>query len=160
LKIRISLFLTIGIFFIISSCGSFGIPAGKSWSHNTKNGLIPFELGTVLVDKKADWDSVEAETKRLLPLIFLEQGHKLAYNQAIKADAILIEREYLENWKTQRSISVEILIWNLQEKSGEEKIYLGAGRALLSGNKSLSSSKVLYNLLKLALSNALKALPK
>ena len=91
----------------------------------------------------------------------------LEQKPAYTLDAILIEREYMENWKTRRSLSVEIFIWKNEKvvnsseipKTAGDKMPLAAGKALLSGSKSLSSSRVLHNLLKLALSNALKAMP-
>jgi hypothetical protein len=68
----------------------------------------------------------------------------------------------MENWKTRRSLSAEILIFKNETtgNSNEDTTPLAAGKALLSGTKSLSSSKTLYNLLQSALSNAIKALPK
>ncbi|MDR0447143.1 MAG: hypothetical protein LBH07_00570 [Treponema sp.] len=158
------LFLSMGIVFILTSCTNLGFISGKSWSSD-ENRFVSLELGTVQIDKKTDWDSVEAETRRLLPFLFFEFWTKQEIpvpEPAFRVDVILIEREYLENWKTRRSLSAEILVWNagITENLTGEKIPLAAGKALLSGNKSLSSSKVLHSLLKHALSNALKALPK
>ena len=161
---RIFLFLGIIICFGFSSCSILGIPSGQNWSPGSGKQLGVMEMGTVRVDKNADWDSIEAETRRLLPLFLAEEGYKQAEtdllwqkNNIYRADVVLIEREYMENWKTRRSLSAEIFIW--ENITGKE-ILLAAGKALLSGNKSLSSSKVLHDLLKLALSNTLKAIPK
>jgi hypothetical protein len=139
------------------SCSTLGLPSGKGWTSGPKKIMGTAELGTIRVDKNEDWDSVEAEAKRLLPLLLAEQGY--VHGTAYRVNAVLIDREYMENWKTRRSLTAEIRIWKSAEY-GEEKIPLAAGRALLSGKKSLSSSKVLHDLLKLALSRALKALPK
>jgi hypothetical protein len=145
-----------------------GLPSGLSWSPFSGKELGLAELGTVRVDKNADWDSVDAEARRLLLLLLSKAGFKqntaAAAGQKMfyKVDVVLIEREYMENWKTRRSLSAEILIFKNETTGGsnEEKTPLAAGKALLSGTKSLSSSKTLYNLLHLALSNAIKALPK
>ena len=156
--------LLIGVGFL--SCSMLGISSGQNWSPSSGKQFGIAEIGTVRVDKNADWDSVEAETKRLLPLFLAEAGYKqttqgidlLEQIATYRVDAVLIEREYMENWKTRRSLSAEILIWESKDQD-EEKPPIAAGKALLSGTKSLSSSKTLHGLLKVALSNALKALP-
>jgi hypothetical protein len=158
------------------SCSILGIPSGFNWSPGSGKKHGDIKVGTIRVDKNADWDSVEAETKRLLPLLLSQAGYGQASQKTDsllpiienKADVVLIEREYMKNWKTLRSLSAEVLIFecriipDLNDPSVliEEKNLLAAGKALLSGKKSFSSSKVLYDLLELALSNALKAMPK
>jgi hypothetical protein len=112
----------------------------------------------VRVDKNADWDSVEAETRRLLPLILTERKYPYSDTDENRytVDIVLIEREYMENWKTRRSLSAEVMFF----KQGGT-IPLSAGKAVLTGTKkSLSSSKVIYRLIISALSGALKGLPK
>ena len=161
----LSFLISVGFF----SCSMLSIPSWQNWSPGSGKQLAIAETGIVRVDKNADWDSVETETRRLLPLLLAEAGYKQTVPEtdlpeqlpAYKVDVVLIEREYMENWKTRRSLSAEIAIWKNDEsgKAGE-KVLLAAGKALLLGTKSLSSSKTLHNLLKLALSNALKALPK
>jgi len=138
------------------SCSSF--PSTRSWSAGSRTRKGNAELRTVRVDKNADWDSVEAETRRLLPLLLAEQGYPYSETSEnhFLADIALIEREYMENWKTRRSLSAEVMLF----MTGET-IPLSAGKAVLSGTKkSLSSSKTLHKLIKSALSNALKGLPK
>lgn len=169
----ISAFFCLGFF----SCSILGFPSAQSWSPSFGEQYGFIELGTIRVDKNADWDSVEAEARRLLPLFLSEAGYKQAAQGAdlpeqlplYRIDAVLIEREYMENWKTRRSLSAEIVIWknetgsnlNYESTTGiNKKPPLAAGKSLLSGNKSLSSSKALHGLLKSALSNAIKALPK
>jgi hypothetical protein len=120
-------FLFLGTFTSIGfcSCSMLGFPSGRSWSPFSGKGRGFAELGTVRVDKNADWDSVDAETRRLLLLLLSEagfkQGTQLQLSTAAgdlteqkpfyKVDAVLIEREYMENWKTRRSLSVEILFF-------------------------------------------------
>ena len=143
------------------SCSMLGIPSGQNWSPGSGKLLGFAETGTVRVDKNADWDSVEAETRRLLPLFLAEAGYRQSAPDInvpgqmplYRVDAVLVEREFLENWKTRRSLSAEVIIL-------KNETPVAVGKAVLSGNKSLSSSTVLHDLLKLALSNALKALPK
>ena len=163
-NIKITALLLISL--ISVSCSVLGSPSGFRWSPPSGKQLGIAELGTVRVDKNADWDSVEAEAGRLLPLLLAEAGYKQAvpaFPQQAKiftVDVVLVEREYMENWKTRRSLSAEIFIWEGEKNDRKEKAPLAAGKALLSGRKSLSSSKTLYNLLKASLSNALRALPK
>ncbi|MCL1812343.1 MAG: hypothetical protein FWG29_02340 [Treponema sp.] len=173
LNILLILGLSLGFF----SCSMLGIPSGKNWSPDSGKQLDTVEIGMIRVDKNADWDSVEAETRRLLPLLLAKAGYKQITPGTVLAeqlpaywvDAVLIEREYMENWKTRRSLSAEILI----RKNGTvenahdvfaddpgEKTVIAAGKMLLSGAKSFSSSKTLHDLLESALSNALRALPK
>ena len=161
----LNLLISVGFF----SCSMLSIPSGQNWSPGSGKQLGVAETGIVRVDKNADWDSVEAEARRLLQLFLAEAGYKQTVPETdlpeqmpvFMVDVVLIEREYMENWKTRRSLSAEVTIWK-NEKTGEaeKKVLLAAGKALLSGTKSLSSSNTLHNLLKLALSNALKALPK
>ncbi|GHV86657.1 hypothetical protein AGMMS50230_22650 [Spirochaetia bacterium] len=139
------------------SCSTLGISSGQGWSALPPEKRGTALLGTIRVDKNADWDSIEAEAKRLLPLLLAEDGYAALpvyaeEGKTYRIDAILIEREYMENWKTRRSLSAEIRIFGSSEE------LLSAGKALLSGGKSLSSSKVLYKLVRLALSRALEAL--
>ena len=119
------------------------------------------------MDKTADWDSVEDETRRLLPLLLAAAGYETpgasggsgaentagASGGSLRVDAVLIEREYMENWKTRRSLSAEIRIF----RNGGE-VPAAMGKALLAGSKSLSSSEVLHDLLKRALAGAFEAL--
>lgn len=143
---------------LLASCSTLALfyPLGKGWPPEGPKVLGSAELGTVRVDKNAGWDSVEAETRRLVPLLLREKGY--ARGQDYRVDVILIEREYMENWKTRRSLSAEIRI--LDNDGAGENAPLAAGKALFLGKKSLSSSKVLNDLLKAALSRALRALSR
>ena len=165
-----------------SSCSTLGFLSGQSWPLLSGRQLGTAELGTIRVDKNTDWDSVEAEARRLLPLLLSEAGYKPGSRNMDSAlapkteshpvftvEAALIEREYMENWKILRSLSAEVIIRQSREgmavnkdanASIENNVPVAAGKAALSGTKSLSSSKMLHKLLKSALSNALRALPK
>ena len=171
-SILLNLFLILSLSLGFLSCSMLGIPSGKNWSPDSGKQLGTVEVGSIRVDKNADWDSIEAETRRLLPMLLAEAGYKhtapgTALSEQIPAyrvDAVLIEREYMENWKTRRSLSAEILfIENANDAftdNSDKKTILAAGKTLLSGAKSFSSSKILHDLLESALLNALKALPK
>jgi len=138
------------------SCSS--LPSAKSWSTASRPRKVSVELRTVRVDKYADWDSVQAETSRLLPLLLAKKRyHNLeTAEKRFMADVALTEREYTENWKTRRSLSAEVMFF----RPGET-VPLSAGKVILSGTKkSLSSSKVLHKLVKKAFSKALKGLPR
>ena len=159
-------FLAAGIVFFLnfSSCSNMNILTAKSWSSGSKNIIAYIELGMIRVEKNNDWDSLEAETRRLLPLMLTEKGYSTNNIEipddnipSYRIDAVLIEREYMENWKTRRSLSAEIIIHNT---GTEDNAPLAAGKALLLGDKSLSSSKVLHDLLQLALDRAIQALPR
>jgi hypothetical protein len=136
------------------SCSTLGLPSGQQWSPGSGKQIGTVELGTIRVDKNADWDSVEAEAGRLLSLLLAEAGYKQnnpGTAPEYRVDAVLIEREYMENWKTRRSLSAEVLIWKANGTAvpgaGEKKpAPVAAGKALLAGNKTLSSSGVLYDL--------------
>ncbi|MCL1928590.1 MAG: hypothetical protein FWG07_07345 [Treponema sp.] len=176
-SIFLNIFFGVCLSLCLLSCSMLGIPSGKNWSPDTGRFFDTLEIGTIQVDKNADWDSVESETKRLLPLLLAKAGYKQVSQgtalpeqlPAYKIDAVLIEREYMENWKTRRSLSAEILVWKneIMENADDvtagkpgKRTVLAAGKAILSGAKSFSSSKTLHDLLESALSNALRALPK
>jgi hypothetical protein len=142
--------------FALNSCGT--IPGDWSFALGRRAAII-VELGTVRVDKYADWNSVEAEARRFLPLLLAKKGYVVSDTEEnrYRIDAVLIEREYMENWKTRRSLSAEVLIW----KRGEAALPLSAGGTVLTGSrKSLSSSKVVHDLMRSAIANAIKGLPK
>jgi hypothetical protein len=147
-----------GLIFIFLFCSCSTIPSGKNWPSGSGARKGTAEVRTVRVDKNADWDSLEAETSRLLPFLLEKNGYPYSDSDENRylVDLVLIERNYMENWKTRRSLSAEVLII----RPGE-KIPMSAGKAVLTDTaKSLSSSYILHVLLNRALSGALKGLPK
>jgi hypothetical protein len=147
-----------GLFLAFLFCSCSALPSGKSWSTASRARRGSAELRSVRVDKNADWDSVQAETSRLLPLLLAKRGYSYSDTDENRfiTDVVLIEREYTENWKTRRSLSAEIMFF----RPGGS-IPLSAGKVMLSGTKkSLSSSKVLHKLINTAFSKALKGLPR
>jgi hypothetical protein len=142
-----------------SSCAVFPplFPVNEAWSSAGNFSKGTMAAGTIGVDSLTVWDSLEREITGLLPLLLIEKGYALpdAENTAdFTADVSVIEREYMEGWKTTRSLSVEVRIRN------SEGAFLAAGRAMLSGDKSFASSQVTNVLLRSALSKALFALSK
>lgn len=143
----------------LSSCASFGIwfPAKESWTSDPPvKGTI--SAGRVMADTVSAWESLEREITGMLPLLFMEKGYGFAGRDAAlySADVSLIEREYMEGWQTKRSLSVELRIWGADREGAP----LAAGRAMLSGGKTLASSQVASRLLRLALGEAVRALEK
>jgi hypothetical protein len=147
--------IILGLIIALGSCTA--LPSVKSWSLVSSKQKGSTEIGTIRVDKNAGWDSVEAETARLLPLLLAEERYLYSNTEnRYRVDAVLIEREYMKNWKTRRSLSAEIIIW---EKG--KALPTAAGKAILTDStKSLSSSKTLHKLLNSALLSALRGLPK
>ncbi|MDR1930560.1 MAG: hypothetical protein LBQ44_08035 [Treponema sp.] len=151
------------VFCLITACSTFDVPiaSGQGWSGpETRRNVFPggrVRIGTVKADKGSDWNSLEREIGGLLPLLLLERGYVPVEGGAdYRIDTVVIEREYPSGWTTKRSLSTEIRIW--KEDGGAP--LASAGRAVLSGKKSLASSKTLTRLLKLALSKALAGLDR
>jgi hypothetical protein len=140
---------------LCASCAVFPPPVREAWSSKGTFGKGTMAAGKLSVDSVTGWDSLEQEIAGLLPLLFLEKGYAAPDTESgadFTADVSVIEREYMEGWKTKKSLSVELRI------RGPGNTLLAAGRAMLSGNKSLASSRVTNVLLRAALSKALSAL--
>jgi hypothetical protein len=144
----------LGIFVLCLCVSCSGLPSGKGWTQPVSpRGSI--QLGTIRADKSSEWTSLEREIAGLLPLLLMERRYETADIAKYRIDAAVIEREYLSGWKTRRSLSAEVRIW----KEGD-CLPLSAGRVIVSGNKTFASSGVLSDLLRRALSKALRGLPK
>jgi hypothetical protein len=152
------------VFLLCAASGLFGascvnIPGGNAWSSmrlKTPRGIL--RLGEVSVDKAMDRASVEGEISRRLPLIFLERKYLFAPKDGeadFRAEVRAIEREYLSGWKTLRSLSVEVHIWREGDRTGTP---LASGRAVQSGDVSLSSVEILDYLLRRAARMTLKGM--
>jgi hypothetical protein len=148
---------------VLSGCVSRGPAWENSWSSKNRSGIAgTLRLETISVDKAVDRSSVEKEIRGRAPLVFLERGYLLSpegeeaqYQATIRA----IEREYISGWKTRRSLSLEVLIWQNGEE-GRDPVPLASGRAAGTGQASLSSSPALDRLLKTAVKRAVGALKK
>lgn len=156
------LFLWGGLVFF-SGCISLGSAPANSWSSKKRSNMAgTLRLETVSVDKPVDKASVEREIRGRAPLVFLRQGYLLVPEgeaALYRADIRAIEREYISGWKTRRSLSMEVLIWQ-DEGEVRDPVPMASGRAAGAGQASLSSSPVTDRLLKAAVKRALGALKK
>jgi hypothetical protein len=134
-------------------------PCANAWSSlKLKAPRGTLRLGEISVDKAMDWASVEGEIGRRVPLIFLERKYLFAPKDGeadFRVDVQAIEREYSSGWKTLRSLSMEVHIWREGDRTGTP---LASGRAIQSGDISLSSVEILDYLLRRAAKMALKGL--
>ena len=121
----------------------------------------------VTADRSGGRDSLEKETAVLAPLYFWKKGFRtvaLGEYADYAAEINLREREFSAGWRTKRSLTVEVRIWkcvdgDLQPEDAAGKLPIAAGRIVLTGNKSFSSSKVAGKLLSDAVSKTVKRLP-
>jgi hypothetical protein len=154
-------FLAGGILICLSGCVSFGYPPGNSWSSKNRSKMAgTLRLDTVSVDKPSDRTSVEKEIRGRAPLFFLKQRYLLAPEgepARYRADIRAIEREYISGWKTRRSLSMEVFIWQ-NEGEGRDPVPLAFGRARGTGTISFSSSLTVDRFLRAAVKRAARAL--
>jgi hypothetical protein len=157
--------ITAVILVLLISCGTFpGTAQFRSWSLEEKSapeGKI--HINKVYFDAPAGWNALEEEASRALPLILLERNYLAVDSQKAAGyamDVTLREREYLKGWKTKRSLSVEVCIWPGNGIENGIAVPLAAGRAIMQGSESFSSSKTLYSLLEKAVKGAIKALER
>ena len=126
------------------------------------------KLTGVFVSRSGGWDSVQGEIKGLAPLLLWRHG-LYAVSRLDKADYAadirLYEREYISQWRTKRSLSLDVRIWAVppgtnDDFSFDEELPLAAGRVSGSGAISFSSSQTLSRMLSLAIKDAVKRLDK
>jgi hypothetical protein len=120
-------------------------------------------VAAVKADKAGGWSSVEDEAAALLPLLFLEQRLKAVGEEAdadYVAEISLREREFSRGWKSRTSLAVELRLWPAKAGGREAQVPLAAGQVLLQGEDSLSSSNTLGRLLRKAVEQSVRALPK
>jgi hypothetical protein len=144
------------------ACSSF--PQSRFWPALKEDEIAATVwVASVTADKAGGWSSVENEAAALLPLIFLEQRLQTV-GEGEDADYIaeltLREREFNRGWKNRASLSVELRLWPAKAGVRETTLPLAAGQVLLQGEDSLSSSRTLGRLLRKAVEQAVKALPK
>jgi hypothetical protein len=118
-------------------------------------------LGTVKAEKIGNSLSIEREIGDLLPLLMGEIGLRCSGKEEkadFIADIYAREREYSVDWRSERSLSIEVRLWP-DDGTVTEGMPLAAGQVVISrGNASLSSSETLQELLRLTLRRARKAL--
>jgi hypothetical protein len=130
--------------------------SGKSWNRKVNPALPSIAIGEVRVDRAGDYASLEAELRRLLPLLFAERGFAVVDGSAAyTACGYAIEREYLKGWRTIRSVSAEIVLY----PSGESApLPRASGRTHASGSRSIASSGDMEALFRGALSRLMRSL--
>jgi len=156
--------------FFLFSCFSVSINFKKnnqSWPVSNESGTKgTIKLIGVSADRSGGRDSLEREVAILAPLYFWTEGYKTvdSKNHADYAAVInLREREFADGWRTKRSLAIEVRIWDCvdgdikpDEISGN--LPLAAGRVVLNGNKSFSSSETTGKMLSGAISETLERL--
>jgi hypothetical protein len=157
-----------------NSCKTSGVyeKSSASWVVNLKKKNIKtLKMGSVVADKNGNSASVEAEIKRLLPLLFLEKGC-IFVEEGADADFIVnvcaTERDYFVGWTNKKSIAVEVIIQSGRAKNDggtnqngpEIETPLAAGRIIAQGVLGLSASKNLTSLLRIAIKKAARAAKK
>jgi len=159
------LFLAVLLF----SCDSMPVSITEtvSWritDENASTGTI--KLTNVTVDRRGIRDSLEKEVTALAPLYFWTEGFKTVESDGsadYAAQINLREREVAASWRTRISLAVEVRIWNCTDGNMRPdeltgKLPVAAGRAVILGNKSFSSSKTTSKMLSRAISKTLKQL--
>ena len=144
------------------ACASF--PQSRFWPALQEDEIAATVwVAAVTADKAGGWSSVENEAAAILPLIFLEQRLR-AVGEGEDADYIaelsMREREFSQGWKNRSSLSVELRLWPAKAGARETTLPLAAGQVLLQGEDSLASSRTLGRLIRKAVEQAVKALPK
>jgi hypothetical protein len=144
------------------SCTSlpFNLISSRGWPRSGVDPSLPrLSLGEVRVDKAGDYLSLETELRLLLPLLFEEKGFAFVA-PGDDPDFIIrgraVEREYLKNWHTVRSVSAELYLY----PEGEERFPHASGRAGSLGTRSLASSRDMEALFRSALKRLVKALER
>jgi len=122
----------------------------------------------VSVYRSGGWDSIQSEIAGLAPLLFWKHGLYLVPDAAgadYAADIRLHEREYMSQWRTKRSLALEVRIWAVPAEmadaaafSFDKRLPLAAARVLSSGAHGFSSSHTVNRMLPLAIKNAVKRL--
>jgi hypothetical protein len=135
--------------------------SSQGWARpNNGKFLGNVRLGTIKTEKIGNSFSIEREIEDLLPLLMGERGLRLGKKDE-KADFIVSiqarEREYSVDWRSERSLSIEVRLWP-DDGTDTKGMPLAAGQVISRGNASLSSSKTLKRLLRLALHRVEKAL--
>ena len=148
----------------------------ETFSYKNKGSVI---IHSILVYTASGRDSVQNEITGLAPLIFMKHGFPKVCNNG-KADYIsdicVFERQYMSQWRTLYSIALEVRIWPVKDLLPstaselnliaadispavlETVLPLAASRVVITGNKSLSSSFVLNNMLTKAIVKSVKQL--
>jgi hypothetical protein len=186
---KINLLKSLALFLcllFLFSCNSLPVSysAGESWSVEKSKTNKTIKLAGVSIDRSGGWDSLEKEVTVLAPLYFWEHGYRPADDTSnYIAHISLREREFSVGWNTRRSLSIEVRIWLGNTKNAAaidaapkdasaknttiaEMPYLSgelpvaAGRIVLIGNRSFSSSQTTGKMLYRAIAKTVRAIPR
>lgn len=167
MKKKILLVLVLAMAAFLVSCGT-SLPSwysSRSWSGtNHVKGRV--KLREITIDKIAGTASLEEEARGLVFMYLREKGYVPAgegEGEEYLVDMILREREYISGWKTKRSIAADLSFWpgSLSDVSpSAAPAPLSASRVVCTGDESLSSSKTLGKIIRLAVSRGIRALEK
>lgn len=165
MKKKLFLVLAVTAFFV--SCGT-SLPSWysiRSWpGSNHVKGRI--KLREITVDKTGGTSSLEEEARGLVFMYLRERGYSPAGEDGDEdylVDMILREREYISGWKTRRSIAADLCFWpgSISAASPAGALMpVSASRVVCTGEESLSSSKTLGKIIRLAVGRGIRALEK
>jgi hypothetical protein len=174
-KALFALLAALTVIVSLSACQTYGITYGngKAWpgSFTKKDAIIRGTLrtGTIDVDKPGGSYSIEREINAILPLLFWEMGY--VFEPATGSTDYIVdvyarERDVQHGWKTKKSISLEVVLWPVQQVSyagavtgsdaGVQTPY-AAGRTVIMGTAGLSVSGNMEKLLRKTAKKAVKA---
>jgi len=161
----------------LMSCNTMPLSNNESWytyekdKRREKRSIGTIKLIGVTVYRSGGWDSIQSEIKGLAALLFWKHGLYLVSDNAeadYAADIRIHEREYMSQWRTKRSLALELRIWELTDEirgdigapgfSFDDRLPVAAGRVIGSGNYSFSSSQNTAHILPYAVKNAVKRL--
>lgn len=152
---------------LLVSCGTSLPPrySIRSWrGSNHVKGRV--KLREITVDRTGGTASLEEEARGLVFMYLLKEGYSPAGeddDEDYLVDMILREREYIAGWKTRRSLAADLCFWpgSLSVPSPSAAVMpVSASRVVCIGEASLSSSKVLGKIIRLAVRRGIKALEK
>jgi hypothetical protein len=148
---------------LLSSCASFSWMSSTLWDGNKQRGTKPehterasIALGIehISIDRVLGTTSVQNEMTKLVEMLILESGYRIAYEKdkarySLAIDAV--EREFIQGWQNRRSVSITVWIWDNAAQDSIREKPIAIGRAVTTGTKSLASSWDLEQLLRKAL---------
>jgi hypothetical protein len=162
---RIFLLLLMTVFLV--SCGTY-LPSWysiQSWPNsNSVKGTV--RLRDITIDKTGGTASLEEEARGLVLMYLREEGYFPAGDDDdadYLADLTLREREYIAGWKTRRSLAADLCFrpGDLSTDSPSAALMpVSASRVVSTGDLSLSSSKTLGKMIRLAVRRGIKTLEK
>jgi len=155
-------FFLIFILIVLGSCVSFDTSGKSFWATGgMEKARGSIQIVSVSAEKSGEWGLLEKEVRDLLPLLFFEKGYiTVSHDEQadIFAEVTVREREYIDGWKTRRSLSAEVRL-RAGENFLSQPLPLSAGRTLSNGKQSFASSKTLSAMLRKAVKKAVNGLP-